>query len=140
MSIFQATLGGVLIGLSGAMLLLFRGRMAGVSGILADVLSPKPGETAWRALFIAGLAAGGLVMFLFLPDHFAFTLDRSIQSIALAGVLIGFGARLGGGCTSGHGICGIGRFSIRSILATMTFIATGIVTVYVINQLLGGAL
>ena len=114
--------------------------MAGVSGILADVLSPKSGEAAWRALFLFGLAVGGLAMFLILPDHFAFTLNRSIQSIVIAGVLIGFGARLGGGCTSGHGICGVSRFSLRSILATLTFIVAGIVTVFVINRFLGGAL
>ena len=139
-SLYEPLLGGVLIGLAASSLLLFRGRIAGVSGIVANVLSPTPGETAWSALFLAGLFAGGFATFLFLPDNFAFTIDRSIQAMALAGLLVGLGTRIGRGCTSGHGVCGISRLSWRSILATMTFILSGIITVLVINRLRGGAL
>jgi len=102
-------IGGMLIGLSASMLLLFNGKIAGISGIIAGILSPAKNDTLWRIVFVAGL-------------------------------LVGFGTRLGNGCTSGHGVCGLSRFSQRSLLATVTFIATGALTVYIINHLLGGAL
>lgn len=134
-------IGGMLIGLSAAMLLLFTGRIAGISGIAGGLLTRPPrAEVVWRLLFVAGLLVGGVAVFLLAPRQFEFTLDRSILALVAAGVLVGFGTRLGNGCTSGHGVCGISRMSPRSIAATVTFMATGAATVYLINHVLGGAL
>src|SRR5689334_19689211 len=132
--------GGLLIGLSASLLLLCEGKIAGISGIVGGLLKPAQGDALWRALFLAGLLTGGFFFRLFAPDVFTITLSRSTRALAVAGLLVGFGTRLGNGCTSGHGVCGVSRFSLRSIIATITFMVTGIVTVYVINHLLGGTL
>jgi len=132
--------GGMLIGLSASLLLLWDGKIAGISGIVGGLLNPTKGDTAWRALFLAGLLTGGVLSDLFAPQVFVINIARSTGVLILAGLLVGFGTRLGNGCTSGHGVCGISRFSIRSVVATVTFMITGIITVYVINRLLGGAL
>lgn len=131
--------GGALIGLSASLLLLFNGRIAGISGIFAGLLSPKAGEVAWRAAFIAGLVLGGLALFLVAPSYFAVSYDRTLPAVAVAGLLVGLGVRLASGCTSGHGVCGISRLSARSIIATLVFIATGAITVYAMRVLVGGA-
>ncbi|WP_437586654.1 TSUP family transporter [Sorangium sp. So ce1000] len=132
--------GGLLIGLAAALLLLVNGRIAGVSGIAGGLVAPARGDVLWRALFVAGLVLGGAVMGLAWPALFSNTLSRSLPAIALAGLLVGIGTRLGNGCTSGHGVCGVSRFSPRSIAATATFIATGAFTTWIINRLLGGSL
>jgi uncharacterized membrane protein YedE/YeeE len=129
--------GGALIGLSASILLLFSGRVAGVSGIVAGLLRPSRGEALWRVLFVAGMLAGGVVMARVHPSAFASTVERSSIALAAAGVLVGFGTRLGNGCTSGHGVCGISRLSLRSIAATATFIVAGVVTVLVVRMLTG---
>lgn len=134
-----STIGGLLIGLSAAMMLLFNGRIAGISGIFRGVLQPKSGDFAWRAAFVGGLLAGGAVLVFFVPQLFAVTIDRSVLAIVGAGLLVGFGTRLGNGCTSGHGVCGMSRLSARSFVATASFMATGAATVFIINHLLGGA-
>jgi len=126
------------MGLSAAMLLLFSGRVAGLGGLFAGILRPTRGDVAWRVWFLLGLAAGAVVMLRLLPSCFESSLVRSTGASLLAGVLVGFGSRLGNGCTSGHGLCGIGRLSVRSLVATMTFIATGALTVVVIDRVLGG--
>lgn len=133
-------IGGILIGLSAAALMYFNGRVAGISGILAGVLLPKAGEVTWRAFFVGGLILGGVVMLLIQPSGFEFTLDRSLYTLAAGGLLVGVGTQLGSGCTSGHGVCGLSRFSIRSLAATLTFMGTGALTVYIINHVLGGGL
>lgn len=132
--------GGALMGLSAVILLLLSGRIAGMSGLFAGVLSPQRGDIAWRVSFLAGLALGAVVMLRVLPSAFESTLVRSVGATVFAGVLVGFGTRLASGCTSGHGLCGIGRLSVRSVVATVTFIASGAVTVVVIDRLLGGAI
>jgi uncharacterized protein len=132
--------GGMLIGLSAALLLLCDGKIAGISGIVGGLLSPTQNDTAWRVLFVGGLLAGGFLFTLFAPQVFTVSIARSPSALILAGLLVGFGTRLGNGCTSGHGVCGISRFSTRSIVATITFMLTGIVTVYIINHLFGGSL
>ena len=134
-----ALIGGILIGLSASAMLLLEGKIAGVSGIFAGVLSPVTGETAWKASFVAGLIAGGLLLRMLLPSAFDFGIIRPYGTLAIAGLLVGFGTRLGNGCTSGHGVCGISRLSPRSMVATMTFIASGVLTVFLVNHVMGGA-
>ena len=135
-----ALCGGILIGLSAAAMLLLDGKIAGISGILAGVLKPVKGDTLWRGCFLAGLGAGGLLLRMVLPGAFDFGVIRPFPILVGAGLLVGFGTRLGSGCTSGHGVCGVSRLSPRSLVATATFIATGALTVYLVNHLLGGSL
>jgi uncharacterized membrane protein YedE/YeeE len=128
-------LGGALIGAGASLMLLAHGRVLGVSGIVGGLLSPQAGEVGWRAWFLAGMLAAGAVGVLAAPSAFAYDVDRGLPALALAGLLVGFGTRLGSGCTSGHGVCGLSRLSARSLAATLTFMATGAATVW----LLGGA-
>ena len=136
----MSLIGGMLIGLSSAVLLLCNGKIAGISGIVGGILSPTKHDTLWRVLFVAGLFSGGFFFRVFLPQTFTIEISRSSGALILAGLLVGFGTRLGSGCTSGHGVCGISRLSPRSIIATATFMATGALTVFLINHVLGGAL
>jgi uncharacterized protein len=132
--------GGLLIGVAAAMLLATAGRIAGISGIAGGLTTRLPrGEILWRVLFIAGLLVGGATMAVVFPRMFQFGIERSFAAVAMAGLLVGFGSRLGGGCTSGHGVCGISRLSRRSIVATGTFMAAGFATVFVVQHVLGGA-
>lgn len=135
-----ALLGGLLIGLAAASLLVFSGRIAGISGIFGGVLLPKAGEVRWRAFFLAGLVLGGFALRAFHPGAFPSERSGSVPVIALAGLLVGFGTSLGSGCTSGHGVCGLSRLSARSLVATLTFMATGALTVFVVGNVLGGGL
>jgi uncharacterized protein len=131
----KALTGGLLIGLAAAMLVLFNGRIAGISGILGGLLRPKPGDVSWRLAFVLGLLAAPVVYAAFaaLPaSHIA----ASDTLIVVAGLLVGVGTRYGAGCTSGHGVCGLSRFSLRSLVATLTFMAAGIVTVFAMRHLL----
>lgn len=143
-------IGGMLIGLSVSVMLLFSGKIAGISGIVGGILSPAQNDTQWRLLFLGGLLVGGMLIGsqtvgffsadLFAIDNvFAIEIERSWAALILAGLLVGFGSRFGSGCTSGHGVCGISRFSPRSLVATMTFISTGALAVYIVNHLFGGA-
>jgi uncharacterized membrane protein YedE/YeeE len=129
-----ATIGGILIGASASAMLLLNGKIAGISGILAGVLRPVKGDTLWKLFFLAGLFTGGLLLRFLYPRAYDFGIIRSPVVLIMAGLLVGFGTRLGNGCTSGHGVCGVSRLSARSIVATMTFIATGAATVYLINH------
>lgn len=131
-------LGGVLIGLSAAALLIGHGRIAGVSGILDDALRNRGGELTWRLLFLVGLVGGGLLISWVHPEAFPVHHELSGPLLAVAGLLVGFGTRLGNGCTSGHGVCGIGRLSPRSILATLVFMAAGAATVFIVRHVIGG--
>jgi uncharacterized membrane protein YedE/YeeE len=126
-----SALGGVLIGASAAALLLLLGRTAGVSGIAAGIVRAAPGDRAWRACFVAGLLAGGALLRIARPEAVQFDVVRPVPLLVVAGLLVGFGTRLGSGCTSGHGVCGVARGSRRSIVATLTFMATGMLTVLV---------
>ena len=130
-----ALAGGVLIGLSATLLLWLNGRVAGVSGILGGVLFPRPGDVSWRVAFLVGLiAAGGLYMAL-VPGAPLPRTDFSHTGLIIAGLLVGFGTRMGNGCTSGHGVCGLGRLSMRSLAAVLTFMATAIATTFVVRHL-----
>ncbi len=136
-SILFPLLGGTLIGLSASLLLLANGRVAGITSVVGSLLAPTRGDFAWRALFFGGLLTGGLLLAWLRPASFVAPEPLSGGSIALlvaAGLLVGFGTRLGNGCTSGHGICGISRGSARSIAATLTFMATGILTVFLVRH------
>lgn len=135
--------GGALIGLSAVLLMAANGRISGISGIFAGVLSrptaDRAGEWLWRVCFIAGLVAGGALMAPVVPSHFH--LDRPLHAgtLIVAGLLVGIGTRLGGGCTSGHGVCGLARLSPRGLAAVITFLLAGMITVYVARHVLGGA-
>jgi len=136
-TLFIPVLGGVLIGLSSLAMLALLGRITGISGIFAGVLNAEQG--AWRWAFLAGLI-GGPLLFQWLTSSAApAPSDASWPFIIAAGLLVGFGTRYAGGCTSGHGVCGIGRLSQRSMAATATFIGAGIATVYATRHLLGVA-
>jgi uncharacterized membrane protein YedE/YeeE len=132
--------GGLMIGLAAAALMVVTGRILGVSGIFSGLLAPKAGEVGWRLTFVAGLVVGGVLVFAVSPGLFSNELTRSLPVMALGGALVGFGARLGSGCTSGHGVCGIARLGPRSLVATLTFITTGALTTYLVNHVMGGAL
>ena len=136
---WSALAGGALVGVSASMMLSLNGRIAGISGILAGVVRPRTGEVAWRALFLAGLLVGGALLLVLRPSVFgAAAAMPSLQRAAVAGLLVGFGTRLGGGCTSGHGVCGMSRLSTRSIVATLTFMATGVLATFVVRHVMTG--
>lgn len=135
----SSALGGVLIGLSAALLLLSHGRIAGISGITGGLFAkPSPGDVAWRWAFLFGLLCVGFATAALKPDALISGVARSWWTLAIAGLLVGFGTRLGGGCTSGHGVCGIGRGSVRSLLATITFVIVGAATVFAVRHWGGG--
>ena len=126
---WHALLGGMLLGLSVAILMLFNGKVAGISGIVNGLIQPKKGDTAWRAAFIVAMILGAIVIAPF-NINLPLVSSDSYVLIALAGLLVGIGTRIGNGCTSGHGIVGMGRLSVRSIVATVVFMTSAIVVVY----------
>ena len=129
--------GGVLIGISVSLMLLWNGRVTGVSGIVSGALQPAPGDLSWRFSFLGGLLAGGTLLELFYPEMMATQLNRSLPTVVMAGLLVGFGTVMGSGCTSGHGICGLSRLSRRSILATGLFMLFGIVSATLYRHVVG---
>ena len=135
---YSAAIGGALIGLSAVLLMWLNGRIAGISGILAGCLPTTGGPRGWRIAFLAGLVAAPIVALadgtpLIVPD-----MPGSWAVVILAGLLVGFGTRMAGGCTSGHGVCGIARLSPRSIVATMVFMATAVAVVFIARHVVGG--
>ena len=128
--------GGILIGLAALLFLLIQGRVAGISGILAGLLAPATPDTGWRWRFIVGLGVGGALGFWLLGLPAPELSQVSWHWLLVGGLLVGFGAKLGNGCTSGHGICGIGRLSVRSIVATLLFMLAGMVTVFIMRHVL----
>jgi uncharacterized protein len=135
---YNALAGGVLIGLAASVLLIGYGRISGISGIASQLLLGKSGDRAWRAAFLAGLLLAGVVAARLAPGASPAS-PRSLAAVAAAGLLVGIGTRLGSGCTSGHGVCGLSRLSPRSLVATLTFILSGVVTVTLMRWLGGGA-
>lgn len=127
-------LGGLLIGLAVTLMLLFNGRVVGISGIIAGLMTPEKNEVFWRLNFVVGLITGGFLLKIFRPDVFTNTLEVSNVQIIIAGLLVGFGTLLGNGCTSGHGVCGLSRLSLRSLIATLVFMATGVLVVFILRQ------
>lgn len=134
----SSLIGGILIGLSVTVMLLFHGRVTGITGIMVGAtFSRATGDWLWRVLFLLGLVAGGTLMALAMPDALVGSDRRSLLVVALAGLLVGFGTRLGNGCTSGHGVCGLSRLSTRSAVATVSFMAAGMVTVFLFRTMIG---
>ncbi len=125
----NALVGGVLIGISVSLMLLWNGRVTGISGIINGIITPQKGDTQWRILFVLGLLLGGFVIGLQKPDAFTNQVESSDWTLVVAGLLVGFGTILGSGCTSGHGVCGISRMSPRSLIATISFMLAGILAV-----------
>jgi uncharacterized membrane protein YedE/YeeE len=133
---YSALAGGALIGIASAMLLLFNGRIAGISGIMNGAFFAPKNDRAWRLLFLAGLVAGGGLLQWLVPGFNVPRQGYPLELLAIGGFLVGVGTRIANGCVSGHGVCGIARLSIRSIAATLTFIIAGMLTVYAIRHLL----
>jgi len=133
---WSAAIGGVVIGFAAALLVLVNGRVAGISGIVGAMLSPRAGEFAWRLAFVAGLLVAPLAYAAVaaLPP---ITIEASYPILIAAGLLVGIGTRFAGGCTSGHGVCGLSRLSPRSLVATLSFMAAGFITVFVVRHAIG---
>lgn len=130
-------LGGVIIGLAATIMLLFNGRVTGISGIVGGMLNRNSSDKSWRFLFLAGLILGGFFLKFFYPQVFTLISTAGTVDYIIAGFLVGVGTLLGNGCTSGHGVCGISRLSPRSIIATVTFISAGILSVLLFKLLRG---
>ena len=129
--------GGLLIGLAASVLVLFDGRIAGISGILGGVLRPRDGDLFWRLAFLIGLVAAPLIWRLAAPLPES-RIEATSPILVLAGLAVGLGTRAGAGCTSGHGVCGLSRMSPRSLVATLCFMTEGFLTVFVVRHLLAG--
>ncbi len=132
---WTALTGGMIVGLAAAMFALLNGRIAGISGILGGLLSAHKGDIAWRTAFVGGLIIAPVVYSLFanLPAR---QFDADYLTLIIAGLIVGVGTRYGSGCTSGHGVCGLSRFSLRALVATLSFMGAGFVTVFVTRHLL----
>jgi len=129
--------GGLLLGVAAAMFILVNGRVLGISGIVGGLLVPRKGDAGWRVAFLLGLAAAPLIFRMLMPADLihAARIEAGTLAVVVAGLLVGVGTRYGSGCTSGHGVCGISRMSPRSLLATITFMAAGFLTVFVLRHL-----
>jgi uncharacterized membrane protein YedE/YeeE len=138
----SATLGGLLLGIASSLLFVANGRILGISGIVGRIPLTTGSDRSWRLVFLAGMLSGALAILVVDRSALAFAGEQTVLTAAVAGVLVGFGTRLGNGCTSGHGLCGVARLSPRSITATLVFMATGALTVFVVRHVLklgGGA-
>ncbi|MGE8288300.1 MAG: YeeE/YedE family protein [Stenotrophomonas sp.] len=130
----SALLGGVLIGMAATLLLWLTGRIAGISGMLGGVLLPKRGEIAWRLAFLIGLVGAGAAWLWSVPGAYVPRQGFPPLLLVVAGVLVGIGTRMGNGCTSGHGVCGLGRLSLRSLAAVLTFMLTAVITTFIVRH------
>ena len=132
-----AFLGGILLGLAAALYVILHGRILGISGIVSGLLLPKEGDLNWRLSLVLGILSAPLLSSLFFDLHTTTVIDADWISIIVAGLLVGFGANYGSGCTSGHGVCGLSRLSPRSLVATVSFMTAGFLIVFVIRHVLG---
>jgi uncharacterized membrane protein YedE/YeeE len=133
---WSAAIGGVVIGLAAALLVLVNGRVAGISGIVGALLRPQPGDIAWRLAFVAGLLLAPLA-YTTVAAPPAIAIDAGYPVLIVSGLMVGIGTRFAGGCTSGHGVCGLSRLSPRSLVATLAFMAAGFMTVFVVRHAIG---
>jgi hypothetical protein len=133
----MSLIGGLALGISATIYILINGKIMGISGIVGGMVSPKSGDLLWRITFLLGMLASPLLLKLIVPNGYVFTarIDANIGEIILAGLLVGIGTRYGSGCTSGHGICGLARLSPRSMVATLSFMLSGFVTVYIMRHI-----
>ncbi len=134
---YSAFFGGVLIGISAVLLLWLNGRVSGISGIMHGMMGADRNELFWRVAFLLGLVIGGFLFHWLDPNSFVPRQGYHWPLLVVGGFLVGFGARMGNGCTSGHAVCGLGNFSIRSLVATLIFMTTGMITVYVLRHVVG---
>ncbi len=132
--ILRAIIGGSLIGLAASFIFVFTGRITGLSGIIYESVVVIKGENHWRWSFLSGLLGGGILLRLFSPHVLVSTLQTPAPILVIAGLLVGFGTRLGGGCTSGHGVCGVARLSKKSIVATAVFLITGMLVATLVKK------
>jgi uncharacterized protein len=139
-AMIKPIIGGILIGIASIGMMLFNGRVAGISGILKGILQFPKNDLMWRVSFVAGMILTGLVFNFASPGFAVIEINRSLVAYGVAGLLIGIGTGLANGCTSGHGVCGVGRLSNRSVTVTMAFTVSGIVTVWAINTFFGGVI
>ncbi|MHC4514616.1 MAG: YeeE/YedE family protein [Planctomycetota bacterium] len=133
-----ALVGGLLIGSASALAVAMNGKIPGISGVFGRIFRGVSGDTMWRVVFVVGLVLGGALVFSAYPPAAAYRPSRSLVVTAAAGLLVGLGTRVGQGCTSGHGVCGLGRGSVRSLVATLTFMLWAFVTVYIMDHVVGG--
>jgi uncharacterized membrane protein YedE/YeeE len=136
---YSALAGGILIGISATLLLLFNGRIAGISGIMNGLFFAQKNDRLWRGVFLVGMIFGAFIFQLLFPDFNVPRQNYPLLLLVTGGFLVGFGARMANGCISGHGICGIARLSIRSIAATGIFMLSGMLSVYLIRHIFGVA-
>ncbi len=134
---WSALAGGMLIGLAAALFVLVNGRIAGISGVVGGLLRPQPGDLSWRVAFVAGMIAAPL-LWAAVATLPGIIIEASVPMLVVAGLLVGVSTRYAAGCTSGHGVCGISRLSPRSLVATVSFMATGFITVYIVRHVIGG--
>jgi len=130
-SFINPLVGGVLIGLASSLMLWLLGQVAGISGIYSNIFNLNIKGNLWRHFFILGMIAGGFFFKFLNPELLNFPITSSLGELVFAGLMVGIGTRLGSGCTSGHGVCGLGRLSARSLVATLTFILAGVITVFI---------
>jgi len=133
----SALLGGILLGIAASLFVLLHGRILGISGIISGLLSPRTGDVNWRLILLLGILSAPFWAAILFGIHTEAVIDADWFAIIIAGVLVGFGASYGSGCTSGHGICGLSRLSPRSLMATLTFMGAGFLTVFVVRHVLG---
>lgn len=136
--LLQSLIGGLIIGAAVSLLLLGRGQIAGISGIFGNLVTGNAGEARWRLAFIAGLLLSPLLALPFTHEWTHVDIDLNPSGLIIAGLLVGVGTRLGNGCTSGHGVCGLGNLSTRSLVATLTFMTVAAATVFIVRHVLGG--
>ncbi|MBC7918005.1 MAG: YeeE/YedE family protein [Rhodoferax sp.] len=130
---WAALAGGLLLGLASALFILLNGRILGISGIVGGLLRPQSGDIGWRVAFVLGMLAAP-ALYLLVAGPIVATIDAGWGTVVLAGLLVGVGTRYGAGCTSGHGVCGLSRFSLRSLAATLVFMGAGFVTVFLVRH------
>jgi uncharacterized membrane protein YedE/YeeE len=135
-TLWNALIGGILIGLASLLATALSGKIPGISGVFGRLLMPATPDKTWRAVFLAGLIGGAALSFALWESAALFRSIRPLAVVAMAGLLVGFGTRLGGGCTSGHGVCGVAMGAKDSIAATLIFMATAMVTVFIYNQII----
>jgi uncharacterized membrane protein YedE/YeeE len=134
-----ALIGGIFIGLAATLLLWLNGRLAGISGILWRLFFAKPGDKSWRILFLVGVVGGAAIYYALFGNTPVARPNFPVWLLIVAGFLVGYGTSLGNGCTSGHGVCGLGRLSLRSLVATIIFLSVAIITTFIVRHVFGVA-